>query len=108
MGTIYGSEYILRREGQEDKLKMDMYIGEVDNLRPSGIGVIKRPQKQDRYFGDFLDGSEHGIGTYSNISTKGKKQQYRGEFKKGCFDGVGKFEDMNREDDFHEGYYKDH
>ena len=85
--TLYGwitSSSTLEWKGFGDKESHPIYKGDVENGKPSGLGVITFPDGS-RFVGEYKDGEKNGQGTFT-FSWGGK---YEGEYKDGKQNGQG-------------------
>ena len=79
--TLYGwitSSSTLEWKGFGDKETHPIYKGDVENGKPSGLGVITFLDGS-KFLGEFKDGEKNGQGTFT-FSWGGK---YEGEYKDG-------------------------
>ena len=79
--TLYGwitSSSTLEWKGYGDKESHPIYKGDVENGKPSGLGVITFPDGS-KFVGEYKDGEKNGQGTFT-FSWGGK---YEGEYKNG-------------------------
>jgi len=87
--TLYGwitSSSTLEWKGFGDKETHPIYKGDVENGKPSGLGVITFLDGS-KFVGEFKDGEKNGQGTFT-FSWGGK---YEGEFKDGKKHGQGTY-----------------
>ena len=85
--TLYGwitSSSTLEWKGFGDKESHPIYKGDVENGKPSGLGVITFPDGS-KFVGEYKDGEKNGQGTFT--SPNGYK--YEGEWKDGKPVGQG-------------------
>jgi len=85
--TLYGwitSSSTLEWKGFGDKESHPIYKGDVENGKPSGLGVITFPDGS-KFVGEYKDGEKNGQGTFT-FSWGGK---YEGEYKDGKQNGQG-------------------
>jgi hypothetical protein len=85
--TLYGwitSSSTLEWKGYGDKESHPIYKGDVENGKPSGLGVITFPDGS-KFVGEYKDGEKNGQGTFT-FSWGGK---YEGEYKDGKQNGLG-------------------
>ena len=85
--TLYGwitSSSTLEWKGFGDKESHPIYKGDVENGKPSGLGVITLPDGS-KFVGEYKDGEKNGQGTYTQYGSllypDGRK--YVGEYKNG-------------------------
>jgi len=84
--TLYGwitSSSTLEWKGFGDKETHPIYKGDVENGKPSGLGVITFPDGS-KFVGEYKDGKPHGKGTFNHPDFK-----LVGEFKDGLPNGQG-------------------
>ena len=87
--TLYGwitSSSTLEWKGFGDKETHPIYKGDVENGKPSGLGVITFPDGS-KFVGEYKDGEKNGQGTFT-FSWGGK---YEGEYKEGNQNGQGTY-----------------
>ena len=85
--TLYGwitSSSTLEWKGFGDKESHPIYKGDVENGKPSGLGVITFPDGS-KFVGEYKDGEKNGQGTF----TFSWGQKYVGEWKDGEKNGRG-------------------
>ena len=87
--TLYGwitSSSTLEWKGFGDKETHPIYKGDVENGKPSGLGVITFPDGR-MYVGEYKDGNQNGQGT----ETYPSGSKYVGEWKDGVRNGQGTY-----------------
>ena len=87
--TLYGwitSSSTLEWKRFGDKETHPIYKGDVENGKPSGLGVITFPDGS-KFVGEYKDGEKNGQGTFT-FSWGGK---YEGEFEDGIKHGQGTY-----------------
>ena len=84
--TSYGIQW--REFGEKDI--HPQYKGDVENVKPNGLGVIINFIK-GMYVGEWKNGKKEGQGTFTYGKGKWEGEKYEGEFKDGYRHGQGTY-----------------